>query len=78
MEHRTRTTYTKREVILNERTLERVEEQAHDRGVSFHAMAEAMLEEMLNTLERDDVHFNWLASFERRARNVHEEIEGAS
>ena len=77
MKQRTRTVYKKREIILNERTLERIEEQAAERDVSLHAVAEAMLGEMLGTLEREDVHFNWLKDFERRVLNRHEEIEGA-
>lgn len=77
MPERKRTTYTKREIILNERTIERVMEQAHDRGVNFHAMAEAMLALTLRELDDDAWYPRYTEDFERRVLNAHEEIEGS-
>lgn len=73
-----RTMYTKREIILSGRTIERIERQAHDRSVSFDAMAEAMLREVLEDLEqmyRPDARFT--ESFDRRVQRMYEEIEEA-
>lgn len=79
MAERKRTAYTKREIVLGERTRARVEEQAHERGVSFDAAAEAMLGEVLGDLERDKTerHPLFTEFFDRRVFRVHEEIEGA-
>ena len=77
MPKRKRTTFTKREIILNERTLERIEEQAHDRDVSFHAMAEAILALTLGEIEDDAWGSGYREDFERRIANAHEEIEGS-
>ena len=73
-----RTTYTKREIVLSGRTIERIERQAHDRSVSFDAMAEAMLREVLEDLEqwyRPDARFT--ETFDRRVQRMYGEIEGA-
>ena len=79
MEQRRRTTYTKREIVLNERTIERIEEQAGKRGVSFAAVAETMLEDVLRDLERDMSEPYPLITefFDRRVFRVHDEIEGS-
>ena len=77
MKERKRTTFTKREIVLNERTLERIEEQAHDRDVSFHAMAEAILALTLRELEDDAWGSGYREDFERRVAKAHEEIEGS-
>lgn len=71
-----RTTYIKREIILGERTIERIERQAHDRSVSFDAMAEAMLREVLEDLEqwyRPDARFTEML-FDRRVQRMYEEL----
>ena len=68
-----RTTYTKREIVLSGQTIERIERQAHDKSVSFDAMAEAMLREVLEDLEqwyRPDARFT--ETFDRRIQQMYE------
>ena len=74
-----RTTYTKREIVLNERTIERIEEQAQERGVTFNAVAETMLEDVLRDLERDKTERHPLVTeiFDRRVLRIQDELEGA-
>lgn len=79
MPERKRATYIKREILLNEQTIERIEEQAHERGVTFHTVAEAMLEDVLGELERDKKEQHPLIAefFERPLLHVHDEMQGA-